>query len=291
VAVVAILLGASGLVEDLEALRSGDAAERRAARDALVAAGTDVVPLLRGLFEGGFPGLDERIASLLEALRSDDWKRREEAQEALIAIGPRVRSSVEPLRRDPDPEVAARAAFILSAVAAREQEDARAYERQIAGACDVAGAIGDPSLLDALASLLGDGRAQVRAAALGAIVAIGTPRAPEIVAERYAQAEDWRERLALLRGWGAAIPPALLERARSDPSPWVRAWAVARSGCASEADLSVLETMLRSADWADRAAAARAAAQFGVELDVSAPASDEAIGRLRAAIRGSAPER
>ena len=102
------------------------------------------------------PASDAEIARLVERLGSEDYFERRDAEQQLLQIGPQAFDSLKKAERDPDLEVASRAAYILRQLRVRwSRADDPAEVRRLLNRFDELAADRRFEIIDAL-SRLGD---------------------------------------------------------------------------------------------------------------------------------------
>jgi HEAT repeat protein len=180
----------------VEALKTEDAVQRRAALEELQKRGSAALPCALRALEGSAPEAPERLAALLRQLAAKTWKERNEAMQSLVRLGRSVKPGLEAVPGEGDPEVVWRVKAALAEIQERAGREDLLEELRNAALCEFLGEAGDARAVAPLLRILaavgaGDSRPDLK---LRAADALGK------LAGRLqgAQAEDAAERVLVL---------------------------------------------------------------------------------------------
>jgi len=203
----------------LSALKTEDAAARRAALDRLHRLGSPAVPAALRVLENAAPNPAERVAGLVKQLSSKGWKERDGAMQELSRLGRSARAALEEHAGAADPEVAWRVRAALADIQDKAGRDEQLEEIRATALCEFLGEAGDgraaPTLLRILLSGAPEQRAELKrraAEALGLLrPALSTAQAEEAagrVLSMLERAAAARERSLLVKTLAGLRSPA-----------------------------------------------------------------------------------
>jgi HEAT repeat protein len=290
----------------VEALKTEDAVQRRAALEELQKRGAAALPFVLRALEGASPEAPERLAALLRQLAAKTWKERDEAMRALVRLGRSAKSGLEAVPSEGDPEVVWRVKAALAEIQDRAGREDLLEELRNGALCELLGESGDARGVPPLLRILGaagagaESRPDLR---LRAADALGK------LAGRLqgAQADDAAERvLALLEKTPSPLQKGLLIRVlgrlhspacvrpltalladRSEKNLHLKRACLAALGQTGDASAlrAVIETLGSPDPYLRQAAAAAIAeasgAPSGVDPRLSAEENREPVAKLR----------
>lgn len=194
----------------VEALKTEEAALRRAALEDLRRLGAPAVPSAIRALEGAAPASPERLAALLRQLAAKTWKERDEAMQGLIRLGRSAKAGLEAVPAGGDPEVVWRVKSALAEIQDRAGREDLLEELRNSALCEFLGEEGDARavapLLGALAAGGSEQRPELKIRAADALGKLAARLQP-------AQAEDATDKvLALFERTPSPLQKGLLIR-------------------------------------------------------------------------------